>query len=375
MSKCDQVFHTSIMQLPVSTYFDDFLYQKELDYLFSIGPKYIGHELMIPNIGNYHTLQYEENARMIINDNHEINLVSNVCRHRQALILQGFGTTQNIVCPLHLWTYEKSGELISAPHFETKPCLNLNKYSIYSSNGMIFEGDIKHKIIEDLNHILKNNKHLQKFNFEEYRFHSSKIHECNYNWKTFIEVYLEDYHVNSFHPGLGNFVNCDNLEWQFSTDYSIQTVGIKNFLHTYGSKIYKDWHTQVLNFAQNIENLPKYGAIWLTYYPNIMVEWYPYCLVISILHPNSAKNTKNVVEFYYPEEIALFEPDFISAHQAAYMETYIEDDEIAIRMEKGRKALYLKNINEYGPYQSPMEDGMRHFHEWYRKNIKFEGSL
>ena len=23
--------------------------------------------------------------------------------------------------------------------------------------------------------------------------------------------------------------------------------------------------------------------------------------------------------------------------------------------------------NEAGPYQSPMEDGMQHFHEWYRR--------
>jgi phenylpropionate dioxygenase-like ring-hydroxylating dioxygenase large terminal subunit len=28
-----------------------------------------------------------------------------------------------------------------------------------------------------------------------------ELHECNYNWKTFIEVYLEDYHVGPFHPG------------------------------------------------------------------------------------------------------------------------------------------------------------------------------
>jgi len=25
--------------------------------------------------------------------------------------------------------------------------------------------------------------------------------------------------------------------------------------------------------------------------------------------------------------------------------------------------------NEVGPYQSPMEDGMQHFHEWYREVI------
>jgi len=26
-------------------------------------------------------------------------------------------------------------------------------------------------------------------------------------------------------------------------------------------------------------------------------------------------------------------------------------------------------VNEVGPYQSPMEDGMQHFHEWYRNKI------
>ena len=25
--------------------------------------------------------------------------------------------------------------------------------------------------------------------------------------------------------------------------------------------------------------------------------------------------------------------------------------------------------NEFGPYQSPMEDGMQHFHEWYRREM------
>ena len=43
-----------------------------------------------------------------------------------------------------------------------------------------------------------------------------EVHQCNYNWKTFIEVYLEDYHVAPFHPGLGSFVSCDDLSWDFA---------------------------------------------------------------------------------------------------------------------------------------------------------------
>ncbi|HEX5126370.1 MAG TPA: aromatic ring-hydroxylating dioxygenase subunit alpha, partial [Rhodocyclaceae bacterium] len=30
-------------------------------------------------------------------------------------------------------------------------------------------------------------------------------------------------------------------------------------------------------------------------------------------------------------------------------------------------ALYKQGKNEWGPYQSPMEDGMRHFHQFYRR--------
>jgi choline monooxygenase len=28
-----------------------------------------------------------------------------------------------------------------------------------------------------------------------------------------------------------------------------------------------------------------------------------------------------------------------------------------------------RGVNEVGPYQSPMEDGMQHFHEWYRSKL------
>ena len=87
------------------------------------------------------------------------------------------------------------------------------------------------------------------------------------------------------------------------------------------------------------------------------------------LVPQGVDKTLNVVEFYYPEEIAAFEPEFIEAERAAYMETAIEDDEIAERMDRGRLALYKEGRNEWGPYQSPMEDGMQHFHEFYRKTM------
>jgi choline monooxygenase len=252
-----------------------------------------------------------------------------------------------------------SGQLIGAPHFATDPCLNLNNYPLQEWNGLLFEGKGR-----DVAADMAGLGPRAELDFSGYVLDHVEMHHCNYNWKTFIEVYLEDYHVGPFHPGLGNFVTCEDLRWEFRPQYSVQTVGVANRLGKAGSPVYERWHQQLLNYRRG--EPPKYGAIWLTYYPHIMVEWYPHVLTVSTLYPIGVNQTMNMVEFYYPEEIAGFEREFVEAQRAAYMETCIEDDEIAERMDAGRAALLARGDDEVGPYQSPMEDGMQHFHGWYR---------
>ena len=366
----------STAQLPVSVYFDETLLKREITNLFQQGPRYVGHELMVPNVGDFATLASENEGRMLVRSERGIELLSNVCRHRQALMLGGqidsmgksAGTTrgnaQNIVCPLHRWTYDLKGELLGAPHFDEQPCLNLANTQLQSWNGLLFEQN-GYNVMEKLGQLSV----TKDLDFTGYMLDHVEVHECDYNWKTFIEVYLEDYHVEPFHPGLGCFVSCDDLRWEFGADYSVQTVGVHSGLLKSGSKKYQAWQEQVLKFRNG--EAPPYGAIWLTLYPNIMVEWYPHVLVVSTLWPQGVGKTRNVVEFYYPEEIVLFEREFIEAERAAYMETCIEDDEIGFRMDAGRRILLERGENQVGPYQSPMEDGMQHFHEWYRANMTF----
>jgi choline monooxygenase len=349
-------------QLPVNVYFDDQLLRQEIQQLFHRGPRYAGHELMVPEVGDYATLPWENEGRMLVRNKQGIELLSNVCRHRQAKMFDGRGNAKSIVCPLHRWTYDLKGELIGAPHFDDTPCIHLSKTELYSWNGLLFENNGA-----DVRQMLAKLGVTKDLNFDGYMFDHVEVHECDYNWKTFIEVYLEDYHVEPFHPGLGNFVSCEDLHWEFGPNYSVQTVGVNRALAKSGSPVYKKWHEQVLKFGNG--QPPAFGAIWLTLYPNIMVEWYPHVLVVSTLWPKGAQKTVNVVEFYYPEEIVLFEREFVDAERAAYMETCVEDDEIALRMDAGRKILMERGINEVGPYQSPMEDGMQHFHEWYRARI------
>lgn len=346
-------------QLPVDSYFDEARFDKEMRLIFQSAPKYVGHALMVPEVGSYYALPQEKEGRMLVRNARGVELLSNVCRHRQAIMLNGKGQARNIVCPLHRWTYDMQGELLGAPHFEDNPCLNLGATRLQNWNGLLFEGP------RDVQADLAKLGYAKEFDFTGYMLDHVEVHECDYNWKTFVEVYLEDYHVQPFHPGLGQFVSCDDLTWEFGDWYSVQTVGIHSALARPGSARYRKWHEEVLRL--NDGKLPKYGAVWMTYYPNVTIEAYPNVLVVSSLFPKGPQKTTNVVEFYYPEEIVLFEREFVEAERAAYMETCAEDDEIAIRMDAGRRALFERGENQVGPYQSPMEDGMQHFHEWYRR--------
>jgi choline monooxygenase len=362
-----EALERSSTQLAVSAYFSEALFQREQRLIFERFPRYLGHELSVPEVGDFHTLPQESEGRALVRTPQGVELISNVCRHRQAVMLRGRGNTrQHVVCPLHRWTYDLKGQLVGAPHFAEDPCLNLRNYPLQRWNGLLFEAG-RREVGADLAGLGPQGP----LDFSGYVFDKAHLHECDYNWKTFIEVYLEDYHVGPFHPGLGSFVSCEDLRWEFGRHHSVQTVGVHAGLERPGSPVYRRWQDAVRDFGGG--QPPSQGAIWLTYLPTVMVEWYPHVLVVSTLFPRGPQKTLNLVEFFYPEEIHAFERDLVDAQQAAYLETCEEDDEIALRMDAGRRALLQRGDDEYGPYQSPMEDGMQHFHEWYRRVLGVNG--
>ena len=349
-------------QLPVSWYFDPAIFDLEQKQLFDAGPNYVGHERMVPNPGDYRTLAWMDDAKVLVRNASGVELLSNVCRHRQSILLEGSGNAENIVCPLHRWTYDLRGNLLGAPHFPESPCLKLRSTPLRDWNGLLFAGK------RDPRADLAGLPVAADFDFTGYALDHVLVEEVACNWKTFLEVYLELYHVDPYHPGLANFADCDNFRYAFGAEWSVQIIPAKNALERPGTPAYRRWHEACLKQLDGRK--PKQGALWMTYFPNVMLEWYPNVLVVSQVIPHGPQKTVNVVEFYYPEEIALFEREFVEAQQAAYIETAAEDTALCARMERGRRALYRQGLDDAGPYPSPMEDAEMHFHEWLRARIK-----
>ena len=177
-------------------------------------------------------LAWRDNAQVLVRNDGGVELLSNICRHRQAIMLDGRGSMPNIVCPdppldVRPYAASCSAHRIS-PSNRASGCTARR-----CSTGTVCCSTAQRDVASDLAGMARARaRSISQATCST----GSRSKECNYNWKTFIEVYLEDYHVEPFHPGLGQFVTCDDLDWQFGERYSLQTVGVNNALAKPGTK-------------------------------------------------------------------------------------------------------------------------------------------
>ena len=319
-------------QLPVSWYFDPEIFEHEKKLLFQAGPNYVGHELMVPKVGDYHTLAWMDHAKVLVRNASGVELLSQ--RLPPPPVDHAGGPRQR---PEH--------RLPAAP-LDLRPERRAARRAAFRRDAVRQAAlDAAHQLERPA--VRRAARSRARISPHHHRAPTgtspatcstrcaSTSTTCN--WKTFVETYLEVYHVDPFHPGLGNFTDCDNFSVDYGDEYSVQIVAAKAGLAKPGTPVYRKWHEACLKQLDGRE--PKYGALWASYFPGLTFEWYPNVLVVSHLIPRSPTRTTNVVEFYYPEEIVLFEREFIEAQQAAYVETALEDYEICQRLDRGRRAL------------------------------------
>jgi phenylpropionate dioxygenase-like ring-hydroxylating dioxygenase large terminal subunit len=342
--------------LPVRWYLDPDVWDAERELLFDLGPRYVAHRLAVPRTGDHSISPVAGEGWALVNDSGRVRLVSNVCRHRQATILTGCGRSRSLVCPLHRWSYGLDGRLRGAPGFAERPALDLEAVALQDWHGLLFTGprDVAADLAPlSLEEVVRTEGYVrQRVEVERYEA----------NWKTFVEVYLEDYHVVPFHPGLRGFSDCDELRWTFAPWGSVQWVGVVDDLERAGSPAYERWHERIRRHGD--PRALAHAAVWATYFPNVTVEWYPHTLVVSTVVPDGPGAFTNVIEYLYPADLLADDPGFADAQQAAYAETAVEDRVIIERMHAGRRALAADGRDERGPYQRPLEDGLVHFHDF-----------
>src|SRR4029078_8519915 len=92
---------TDSVGLPISWYFDPEILEIERQSLFAAGPTFSGHMSHLKKDGDSLALGGLQAGKLLVQNNGRPQLVSNICRHRQAEMLSGAGPRKNTIFPIH----------------------------------------------------------------------------------------------------------------------------------------------------------------------------------------------------------------------------------------------------------------------------------
>ncbi|MGX1591313.1 aromatic ring-hydroxylating oxygenase subunit alpha [Glutamicibacter sp. NPDC055491] len=130
--------------LEAPLYTDPSVFDVEMQAIFGTHWLFAASIAEIPEPGDYVTVDYGPHSLIVLRtEEGGVNVLHNVCRHRGARVLtEDSGSTGNLVCGYHSWTYSPEGDLIhaSAPgegKFD-KSCFALKRAHGRVHAGLVF---------------------------------------------------------------------------------------------------------------------------------------------------------------------------------------------------------------------------------------------
>jgi phenylpropionate dioxygenase-like ring-hydroxylating dioxygenase large terminal subunit len=353
-----------VQPIPLAWYFDPEVLEAERGTLFAQGPAYAGHVGMLDGPGSYAVLPASDD-RLLVRDGQDVHLLSNVCSHRGATMLQGRGTVKRITCPFHCWSYDLSGRLTAAPQFDHVPCAPLLRYPLQQWKGLLFAGcrDVAADLaaVDDVLNIDEGDYVLQFVETEH----------VPVNWKLYQEVFLDNLHVSVIHPSFRRFVDCAEVaaagHSTHGQRFSLQAVPPAGDLQRSGSASFERWQSLILQAGGGVP--PEFAAVWLLYYPNVMIEWYPFMLTISTYHPITPEQTAIVAEYYFDRHAAAKFPELPAAAKLCLDEVQAEDDALTLALARGRKTQWASGDVRPAVWHPSMEHGLARYHRWLREQL------
>jgi glycine betaine catabolism A len=201
--------------LPAGLYTREDVFEADIDVFFRRHWICIGLECDVSEPGDACVVDIGKSSLILLRDDDgEVRVVHNVCRHRGARLLDpGTTVVSKLVCPYHQWTYELSGELSYAPHMGVdfdKSCKNLKPVNFKSIGGLIYVclSDNPPDDIARLKEVMEERLALYDIRNAKVAFQSDVIEKGN--WKLTMENNRECYHCSANHPELCvSFVDLD----------------------------------------------------------------------------------------------------------------------------------------------------------------------
>ena len=238
--------------LPVELYRGEDALRADREQVLRRTWQFVGHESQVAATGDY-LADVIGGAPVVVVRKADGALAGfhNVCRHRAgALVADGVGNCgEAFTCRYHGWRYALDGRLRNAVDFGNAPGFDPRQYGLFpvrveTWQGLVFVNlDLAAAPLAETLAPLSGADRLPGFPLIERRSHSLAC-----NWKTYVENYLEGYHLPMVHP-------------EFDSDVVVSD---------YWTAIEGD----VVFSGAPARNTSVYGGLWGWLWPNVGVNVY-----------------------------------------------------------------------------------------------------
>ncbi|MFZ0769817.1 MAG: aromatic ring-hydroxylating dioxygenase subunit alpha [Candidatus Sulfotelmatobacter sp.] len=343
--------------LPSHLYTDAAVFAVEKEKVFARSWQVVGHRDQVANAGDYFTTELVGEPLLIVRGSDEkVRGFYNVCRHRAGPPAEGCGSRKLFRCGYHGWTYDLNGALISATEIEGVEGFRSEDFALVPVRVEEWFNFIFVNLDREARPLLESLGELprqaEKFSFPRMKLFERRTYEMECNWKTYVDNYLEGYHLPSVHPGL-------NRELDYNA-YAVEPYAghVRQFSPIRGAQ---PGDATPRRYQETGENLTT-DYFWI--FPNWMLNCYPDNISLNVVLPLAPERSLAIFEWYLPEK----EHGSAAAKASVEFSDQIQMEDVGI-CERVQKNLRSRSYSR-GRFSVTQEKGVHAFHrmcvEWMK---------
>ena len=354
--------------LPFECYWEDSVFIQEQKLIFANQWLGLGRADRLELPGEYEVFELCGQTLLLIRDQDKIlRLYANTCRHRGSKLLDGKGQCQAISCPFHGWTYALDGSLKFAKTMSENPNFDFSEHSLIEYNLKELQGFLFAFLGNqptDLDTQLGDFSELhQPWSLNELITTRREVFEVQCNWKAFLDVFNEYYHLSNIHP-----TSIDNL--YIKPEESDKTTGdyASQFGFTTGTGALLEAHqSNALPKMENLGDPWNLGARYSWVFPNMTFAASQEAIWVYEANPITSQSCQVRQSICFPKNTTEL-PDFQEKSQAYYQRLDDALDEDIYALENQQKGLN-KSPSLQGQFSTLMEANVATFAQWYANKI------
>ena len=355
--------------LPSYYYHSAAVLQQEIETLFHRHWLGLGRADRFEQPGQYETMEIAGVPVLLISDRDgKLHAFNNACRHRGARLLDGEGKCRTIRCPFHGWVYNTDGQCTAATHMEDSQVFDksrsgLVEFALRLHAGFIFVCFSPYPPEFDA-HIGDFDQLHNPWPLADLVSTRRLSFEVGCNWKLFLDVFNEYYHLQYVHPNSINDLYLkpepgDITSGNYATQFG-ETQGTGGLL--------EDQQQYALADMPGLQGRAAKGTRYTWIFPNMTFAASKDAMWIYEAYPLGPKRCIAYQTLCFSQN-AVDMSDFESRVQHYYerFDAAVAEDGIALEnQQKGLNSPFTVP----GPFSPGMEPSVAAFTHWYASQMR-----